>query len=60
MLLVDDLTTLIFYGTLSEFLFTSLAISSIFYLRYKKPFAIRPIKVTIKNSKMIAKIFLIS
>ena len=45
MLLIDDLAILILYGTFSEFFFTSIAISSIFYLRYTRPEAIRPIKV---------------
>lgn len=53
MLLVDDLTILILYGTFSDFVFTSLAISSIFYLRYKRPTTIRPIKVSFNRNIFI-------
>lgn len=45
MLMVKDLETLILYGTFSEILFISIALSSIFYFRYTKPDADRPIKV---------------
>jgi hypothetical protein len=46
MLLVKDLDTLILYGTFSEMLFIAIALSSIFYFRYTRPLAYRPIKVT--------------
>jgi hypothetical protein len=46
MLLLKDLETLIFYGTFSEMLFIAIALSSIFYFRYTRPLAYRPIKVS--------------
>lgn len=47
MLLVKDLDTLILYSTFSEILFIAIALSSIFYFRYKRPDAERPIKVNL-------------
>jgi L-type amino acid transporter 5 len=47
MLLVDDLDNLILYGIFSELFFILISISSVIYFRYKRPNAIRPIKVHI-------------
>ncbi len=55
MLLIDDLSILILYGSFSDFLFTSIAISSIFYFRLTRPNAIRPIKVFISNKQTVLK-----
>jgi hypothetical protein len=58
MLLVEQLETLILYGTFSEFFFNGIAISTIFYFRYKRPDAFRPIKVSYLLYQYIFKISL--
>ncbi|RNA36723.1 Y+L amino acid transporter 2 [Brachionus plicatilis] len=46
-LFMEDLDSLILYGAFTEILFISLSLSSIFYFRYRRPNAIRPIKVNL-------------
>lgn len=45
MLFLGDVKTLILYGTFTEFLFIGISISTIIYLRKKKPDVKRPIKL---------------
>lgn len=47
-LFMEDLDSLIMYGAFTEILFISLSLSSIFYFRYSRPNAVRPIKVNFK------------
>jgi hypothetical protein len=47
MLFLGDVKTLILYGTFTEFLFIGISISTIIYLRKKKPDIKRPIKVSL-------------
>ncbi|CAF0937698.1 unnamed protein product [Brachionus calyciflorus] len=47
LLLVRDLNSLILYGVFTETLFIAISLSSIFYFRYTRPDANRPIKVNL-------------